>query len=292
MATDIINRQITLRDGRSLGYIEYGVSEGKPVFFFHGFPGSRIDWTYFYGTCRPEDSNARIIAIDRPGMGLSNFKHGRKILDWPDDVVELADALQLERFAVLGISGGGPYALACAYKIPERLTTTAIVCGMGPSEAPGIKEGMAWTFPGKSSLMQRLMLMLTSMGLKKRPDRIESQMIGNLKGPDRTLFMDKPELAKELSKGIINSWREAFRWGIAGVHHEAALYARPWQFRLQDITVEVHLWHGEQDNNVPISVGRYVADAIPKCHATFVENEGHFSLPYKYLQEILSILVA
>lgn len=288
MAIDRTNQQIKLRDGRSLGYAEYGNLEGKPVFCFHGSPGSRLEWTCFDDACRPEDLNARIIIADRPGIGLSDFKRGRKILDWPDDVVELPDALQLDRFAVLGISGGGPYAAACAYKIPERLTTTAIVCGMGPSEAPGSKEGAAWIFPGKSSMMRRLILLLTSVGMRKKPNRIQSQMIEGLKGPDKTLFLEKPELAKK----IIESWREALRAGIAGVHHEAALYTRPWQFRLQDITVEIHLWHGEQDNNVPISVGRYVADAIPKCHATFVENEGHFSLPYKYLKECLSILVA
>lgn len=288
MATDRTNQQIKLRDGRSLGYAEYGNPDGKPVFCFHGSPGSRLDWTFFDDACRLEDSNARIIVAERPGMGLSNFKRGRKILDWSDDVVELADALQLERFAVLGISGGGPYAAACAYKIPERLTGTVIISGMGPAEAPGSKEGTAWTFPGKSSVMRRVILGLTAMGMQKKPDRIESQMIEGFKGPDKTLSLEKPELAKK----IIESWLEAFRSGIAGVHHEAGLYTRPWRFRLQDIAVEVHLWHGEQDNNVPVSVGRYVADTIPKCHATFVENEGHFSLPYKYLQKCLSILVA
>jgi pimeloyl-ACP methyl ester carboxylesterase len=125
------------------------------------------------------------------------------------------------------------------------------------------------------------------MGMRKSPDRIESQMIEGLKGPDKVLFLEKPDLAKK----IIDSWGEAFQLGITGVHHEAALYTRPWQFQLQDIPVEVHLWHGDQDDNVPVSVGRYVADAIPKCQATFIKNEGHFSLPYKYLQEIQSILV-
>ena len=287
MAIDRTNQQIKLRDGRSLGYGEYGNLEGKPVFFFHGSPGSRLDWSFFDDTCRPEDLNARIIIADRPGMGLSDFKYGRKILNWPDDVIELADALQMGSFAVLGISGGGPYAAACAYKIPERLTTTAIVCGMGPSEAPGSKEGAAWIFPGKSSMMRRLILLLTSVGMRKKPDRIQSQIIEGLKGPDKTLLLEKPEMAKR----IIDSWREAFRSGISGVHHEAALYTRPWQFQLQDIPGKVLLWHGEQDLNVPVSVGRYVANAIPNCHARFIENEGHFSLPYKYLQEILGILV-
>ena len=230
--------------------------------------------------------NIRVIIPDRPGMGLSDFKRGRKILDWPDDVVELADALKLDRFAILGISGGGPYASACAYKIPERITKTAIISGMGPSEAPGIRDGTAWIFPGKNAVMRRLMLMLTVMGMRKQPDRIQSQMTDSLKGPDKELFLKNPGIAEIVTK----SWGEAFCAGIAGVNHDAALYTHPWRFRLQDISAEVFLWHGDQDYNVPISVGRYVAEAIPNCKATFIENEGHFSLAYNYLEDCLNIL--
>ena len=127
MANDRNNQHIKLKDGRALGYAEYGAPEGKPIFYFHGFPGSRLDWMLSDSDNSANELNARIIAVDRPGMGLSDFKRDRKILDWPDDVVELADILQIERFSVLGISGGGPYTFACAFKIPERLTRTAIV---------------------------------------------------------------------------------------------------------------------------------------------------------------------
>ncbi len=272
-----------------LGYSEYGAPEGKPVFYFHGHPGSRREWSLFDDDDCAMELNARIIAVDRPGTGLSDFKRGRKILDWADDVIEVADALQLERFAVLGISGGGPYAAACAFKIPKRLTATAIVCGMGPAEAPGSKDGLAWKFaPGKSPVMRRLILMLMSYGLRKQPDKFISKMKETMKGPDKVLLLDKPELAKKIQDGFA----EALRPGIAGVQHEAGLYRHPWGFQLQDIVAEVHLWHGEQDDNVLVSVGRYVADAIPNCSAKFIENEGHLSLPYKYVQEYLSVLVA
>ena len=109
-----------------------------------------------------------------------------------------------------------------------------------------------------------------------------------MKGPDKVLILDKPELLK----GTVNTMSEALRPGIVGVHHEAGLYTRPWGFRLQDIAAEVHLWHGEQDDNVPVSVGRYVADAIPNCRAKFIENEGHLTLIRKYVREYLSVLVA
>ena len=130
--------------------------------------------------------------------------------------------------------------------------------------------------------------MLTSMGLRKQPEKFISQMKETMKGPDKALLMDKPELAEKTN----DTFAEALRMGIAGVHHEAGLYTRPWGFRLQDIGVEVHLWHGEQDYNVLVSVGRHVADAIPNCKAKFLENEGHLTLPNKYIREYLSILVA
>jgi len=287
MATDKTNQTIKLKDGRSLGYVEYGVPEGKPVFYFHGFPGSRYDWMLFDSDDSAAELNTRIIAVDRPGMGLSDFKRGREILDWPDDVIELADALQVDRFAVLGISGGGPYACVCAFKISKRLTATAIVCGMGPSEAPGAKKGISWFYPRKPSVIRRVILMLTSMGVRKNPDQFLSRSKEMLPEPDR-LLLDQPGLAK----AYIDTIGESLRSGIGGVNHEAALYTHPWRFRLQDIPGEVHLWHGDLDINVPISVGRYVADAIPNCHATFLKGEAHISLPYNHIREILSILVA
>ena len=131
--------------------------------------------------------------------------------------------------------------------------------------------------------------MLTSMGARKKPEKLISQMQEALKGPDKAVLLDKPELTNKLVEIM---FKEPFRSGIAGVHHEAGLYARPWQFRLQDITADVHLWHGEQDDSVLVSVGRYVADAIPNCRAKFIENEGHLSLICKYVREYLSVLAA
>jgi pimeloyl-ACP methyl ester carboxylesterase len=272
-----------------LGYGEYGASEGKPVFYFHGHPGSRLDWPGIVDLDNAAaELNARIIAVDRPGHGLSDFQRGRKILDWPDDVIELADALQVPRFAVLGLSGGGPYAAVCAFKISERLTTTAIVSGMGPVDAPGTQDGSSWTYPGKGSLTRRLLLMLTSMGLQKKPDQFSSNMKEAFKGPDKELALENPALLS----GISDTFSEALRPGITGAHYEAGLYTRPWGFRVQDIAAEVHLWHGEQDYNVLVSVGRYVAGAIPDCQAIFMENEGHLTLIHNHVRDVLRVLIA
>ena len=285
MADNRNHQQIKLKDGRMLGYAEYGAPQGKPVFYFHGTPSSRLDWEFFNDDEVLVEMNVRIVAADRPGCGLSDFMRGRKLLDWPDDVTDLADALRIDRFAVLGVSGGGPYAVACAYKIPERLSAAGIVCGMGPSETPGMKEGASWTLPGQLGLMRRIILMLTSMGLTKDPDQFLSRTKETVSEPDQQL-LDQSGLADIFIDGM----REAFRSGIAGASHDLALYTKPWGFSLQEIISEIHLWHGEQDVNVPVSVGRYVAETIPNCIAMFYEDEGHFTLAYNRIREILSVL--
>ena len=279
-------RQVRLQDGRMLGYAEFGSPEGKPIFYFHGFPSSRLDWLLSDPEDIATELNARIIAPDRPGCGLSDYQRGRKMGDWPLDVIELADALQINRFSVLGISGGGPYAAACAYGTGDRLARCGIVCGMGPAEAPGMKEGISWKIPGYPSIVRKAMLKLTALGLERDPD----QFLSKSKETMAVLDGQLPEQS-ELAALFIKGMQEAFRQGIRGANHEATLYTRPWGFKLEDIGAEVHLWHGEKDLNVPLPVGQSVAGAIPNCQATFLEDEAHLTLPHNRSREILSALV-
>ncbi len=140
MKTSLPEGNITLRDGRQLAYAEYGDPQGKPIFFFHGTPGSRL--FHHPDTSIAASAGARIIAVDRPGFGRSDFKPGRTLLDWPNDVVQLADALNIDRFAVVGYSGGGPYAAVCASSIPDRLTAAGLVSSIAPMDNPEITRGM------------------------------------------------------------------------------------------------------------------------------------------------------
>src|SRR5215475_3198278 len=110
---------LRLADGRALGYAEFGDSGGEPFFYFHGHPGSRLEARFAESAATA--AGVRIIALDRPGYGLSDWQPGRAILDWPADVTEAADLLGIGGFSVVGGSGGGPYALACAYRLPDRV---------------------------------------------------------------------------------------------------------------------------------------------------------------------------
>src|SRR5215471_3904851 len=162
--TNTTDKVFRLRDGRVLGYAEYGDPRGKPVFFFHGLPGSRRQR-------HPDDSiaielGARIITVDRPGYGLSEFQPGRTLLDWPGDVAQLADGLHLDQFAAIGLSGGGPYLLSCAYTMPERITSASVISGMGPVESPEARKGMLGAMRLGLGLARRLPWELVRLALE------------------------------------------------------------------------------------------------------------------------------
>jgi pimeloyl-ACP methyl ester carboxylesterase len=290
--TDRISQQITLADGRKLGYAEYGDPSGKPIFYFHGAPGSRVDWLLFGDEAWAQQHRARFIAVDRPGIGLSDFQPDRRFSDWPNDVRQLADALGIDRFAVLGVSGGGPYVAVCAAKLADRLTAAAIVSGVGPfSETPEVYELIRpgsrtyWTLARKSPFRSRLFLRFMKFMASRSAERVGEAFGQSMPDADKACI-------PQIQQIMVDALLEALRPGPRGAQYEAWLYQQPWDFRLEGITMDVHLWHGEADTMIPVIMGRYVAEKIPNCHSTFYEGEGHISLSRKYRDEIVSVLVA
>jgi pimeloyl-ACP methyl ester carboxylesterase len=286
------NRQILLRDGRRLGFGEYGDTRGKPVLYFHGWPSSRLEARAMRGIIA--EMEVRIIAPDRPGYGLSDFKPERAIVDWTDDVLALTDYLELTGFAVLGISGGGPYAAACAARLSQRLTRALLVCSMGPTDTPEATEGMVplnrWLLAFARNapwLAQRAagfcLRTLWGTGDQVIPEQIESC----LPQSDQQTLSD-PELRRLLTE----SSREGLRPGVDGAAWDGFLFSRPWGFDLQRIQMPVHLWHGEKDVVVPASMGHFLANNIPGCVARFYPEDGHFSLPFGRMKEILRTAIS
>jgi len=255
MAEIKTNQTITLGDGRLLGYAEYGTPQGKPVFFFHGNPSSRLGGRLMDEAAN--ETNVRIIAVDRPGIGLSDFKPGRQYLDWPDDVTELADILRIDRFAILGISSGVPHTAACAFKIPDRLSAVAIVSGPCPFNVPVATEemSMAWRLRAlagqRAPWLVRFFFGIIACNARHDPVGAISRAIGGLPELDR-LVMAQPEIVQWSS----DSLRETFRSGSWGAAWDYALLTRPWGFRLDGLSVKVQLWHGEADATIPVRMGR------------------------------------
>ncbi len=281
-------RIIRLQDGSELAYACYGTSSGTPVFHFHGHPGSRLEGKLADRAAR--HLNVRLIAIDRPGMGYSTFHPQRELLDWPGIVVELADALGIDRFAVQGISGGGPYAMVCAFSIPERLTACGVLAGLGPVHELGVREMMPLNWL-QFSVARRAPLLLRPLfwaflGRNRRylrdPEAI--QRLVARRGQRSAGLFPSPELTEAYTVAIL----EAFRQGSKGPAYDARLYVRPWGFRLEDIGFPaVYLWHGEQDRHVPIGMARAVAQSIPHCRAKFFPKEDHLTVIFRHLDEVL-----
>ena len=284
----------TLRDGRTLGVLEVGVPDGPPVFYFPGHTQCRIEALGV--KAHAERAGVRLIAIDRPGIGLSDFQPRRELLDWPDDVAQVADALGLERFPVVGFSGGGPYAAACAYALPERVTACGLLCALGPIDRFGTR-GMIWTNRMQFFLARRAPWLLRAflwmvLGRSARgpldDEELDSLVVKFRKMTGRGVN----EHHMERWKAIAASSLSAFRQGVKGPAYDARLFTRPWGFRLEDITLErVFLWNGERDNRAPASTARRMAEAIPHCRARIYPGETHEAVVMRHMSEVLETLV-
>jgi pimeloyl-ACP methyl ester carboxylesterase len=281
------DNQIKLSDGYTVGYAEYGDLTGKPVMHFHGTPSSRFEADNPDLDATAERLNVRYIVPDRPGHGLSDWKPFT-VASYPDIVVELADKLGLDRFAVTGLSGGGRFVAACAWKIPQRLTAAIIVSGTAPFDLPGAKEALSkedqqsYDMADKMPLLFRLFLWKFARDARKNPASIYS-MFANAPDADKNL-LTQPGV-KRAFKNMISG---AFEQGTRAAAYDWALVARPWGFSLGEIKMPVHIWHGEADTMVPVKHARILAEAIPDTRTMFFPNEGHV-LIVAHFEELLNI---
>jgi pimeloyl-ACP methyl ester carboxylesterase len=279
-------KTLKLRDERLLGYAEWGDPAGMPVLYFHGLHSSRL--ALYQPSAFFADHGIRFITVDRPGIGLSTFQRGRTLLDWPDDVAQLADALGLARFAILSITGGGMYALACAATMPHRLIGVACVSPSAPLDAPGI------SVPGATGTLMRLarhapwalwaVYAALIPRLRRDPRRISRLFESGLSEPDRQVVA-RPEIQQMQVAMLL----EAFRSGYWGEVHEMVIAARPWGVRLEKIPIVVQLWTGDQNNLVPPRHAEYLAHAIPTAQLHICSGGAYLIIDH--MREILQSIV-
>ena len=286
---DKSTQRIRLPDGRHLAYAEYGDPKGSPIFLFHGTPGSR----YFR---HPDESiitslGIRLISPERPGFGLSDFQPDRTLLDWPDDLVVLADVLGLNRFGIIGYSGGGPHAAACALRIPARLSGAAMVSSPSPFNTPDLTAGMIWLnrvlfgLARESYALSRLSWWFLHAAFLRNRDAF-MDFVADLSPRSEKAIIREPDIRAIL----IDDFAEAHRAGVGAVSWETVLLTRDWGFRPEDITMVVDLWQGDADVRTPVSMGRALAAAIPNSRARFLPGEGH-DVVYRHWEDILKSLV-
>jgi pimeloyl-ACP methyl ester carboxylesterase len=283
---------IRLKDGRTLGFYEYGDPAGTPLVYTTGTPAD--GQAGFYMDALGRDMGIRVISIDKPGYGVSTLVKNRSLLDYPADVAAVADHLGIDRFAAAGESGGGPHVLALAHGIPERLTIAINLAGMGPGDGRGVTDGMKKSnvrlFKLAASAPWLLALPLGAMGKALR-DPVKAQkymdkQVKEMPAEDIALMDAHPELIEALMKSAAG----AFRNGPAGAIEEMKMFAKPWGFSISSITAPVVLFHGEKDVNVPIAIARSVAAQLPNCDVRVFADAGH-SVAVPHLKEVLQCVL-
>jgi pimeloyl-ACP methyl ester carboxylesterase len=265
------NSSMTLPDGRLLAYTDCGGSSGPLVVYFHGAPTSRLDLA---GLERAfNSSDVRVVSPDRPGYGGSSPRPGRGFDDWPRDVVALADHLGVERFAVMGFSSGGPYAVVCAALLRERVASAGVVAGVTDMGWPDAWHG----YDESEATLMRIGDEASAVAWCEEhygPDGARFfESVGEMAPADMELFGDET-----MAASFFATVGEAFRQGVGGLAQDITVQGRPWSFDPAAITAPTRVLHGEADTVVPIAHGRHTADLIPGATFVAFPDHGHLSM--------------
>jgi pimeloyl-ACP methyl ester carboxylesterase len=283
---------LTLANGATVVLSEYGDPGGVPVFFCHGWPSSRTMAELADDAAR--DLGLRIISPDRPGIRDSQFQSERRLLDWPPFLSELADQLGIERFRILGISGGAPYAFASGWMTPERIEKIAVVSGAPPLDGLDDLDGLLPIHRRMLLLRQknpRLLRFLFQVArpfvAMRMPLRLRPLLLKFLQPCDANVLRESRKFDI-----CFDSARHAWASSSLGVITDAEIYATPWGFPLEEVRVPVALWHGTKDRTFAPRLAEDVAARLPHCEFHLINDAGHYSLPIRHINEILADLVA
>ena len=270
---DPMTHTFRLPDGRQLAWCERGDPSGSVVFAFHGLPGSRLQ-------VHPDESiahgaGARVIHVDRPGWGLSHPMAGRRISDWPIDIARLADHLHVDRFAIAGVSGGGPFAVACAAQLGDRVTRAAIISGVGPPRsmlnAKNWEVRAGFRAAAAAPWLIWLPMAVSALIGAFAPGFFMDRLTEQLPPCDREILC-QPHIRAMLVRDVV----EAFRRGHHAFLHDLRLEARPWGIAFHQASCPIALWHGHLDTVVPPGATQALAALLPNAVVKMYPHAGHF----------------
>ncbi|MCK9187696.1 alpha/beta hydrolase [Acidithiobacillus sp.] len=269
-----MTQSFTLASGQVLSYEDSGNLNGRlPVLFFHGTPGSRLQLKLLPAALR---DGLHWITFDRPGYGESGRQPGLTMTEVAAMGEVLVNRLGFDAFQVLGFSGGGPYALACAYAMPERVRGVHLAGSPGPTDLPEIwsalhhQDHALFTLVHRAPWLLRALLRLRMGGVRQKPEHFVAQLAAKMNAGDQSLLAAPDVLAK-----LCDDLREAMRQGTAGMADDFAVLNRPWPFRLEDVRVPVHIWQGAQDQLTSPQVGLAMAAHLPTAELHLLETGSH-----------------
>jgi pimeloyl-ACP methyl ester carboxylesterase len=282
---------VRLADGRRLTFSETGPRDGSPVIYCHGAIGSPLSDAVDL-TAITHRHGIRHFAVNRPGFAGSDLARGRGVLGFAGDLEEFADALALERFSLVAVSAGGPYALAAARRLGDRVRRVAVCSSLSPLCPPHRTPGMTRRIrlalsvlaaaPGPCRAGGEALLPL----LRRRPELLHRVISAHAAPAERRRLTEPAERLAAAS-----SFLDATSYGVAGMIEDYLTYSRSWGFRPQEVDTEVHVWHGGMDPLVPVEHALQLAIALPRCRIFVDPDEGHHFFRRR-MDEILALLVS
>ena len=281
MTAGVVDQVLHLSDGRALGYRIYGDPCGTPLLFLHGTPGSRLKFAIGHD-CGKELGLA-LVAPDRWGYGLSDVPEVPSLPAFAADMAALMDHLGYRRFAVGGISGGGPYAAAVAACLAPRVRALALISPVGPIVDAGGTGSLPALHRFSFTVLPHVpALTATIFGVFRwclvRAPHLAGRLATLRGGARDKALMARPEIAEHL----LGSFREGLRPGMRGPVTDLTLFSRPWGVELADIRAPVRLWVGSDDKAVPLVATRALGQRIKGCSCEELEGEGHFWIAANY----------
>ena len=282
---------VAVGDDRQIGFAEFGSPRGRAVFWLHGTPGARRQIPV-EARVYAEQNDVRLIGIDRPGIGSSTPYQYPNVLAFAEDLRMIADVLGIEEMAVIGLSGGGPYALACGAAMPDRVVVAGILGGVAPTRGPeAISGGLMSLGSAIAPLMPviGLPLRLAAVGLIRVIRPLGSRavdMYGRISPEGDRRLLARPEFKAMFLDDLLNGSRKQ----MAAPFADVVAFAKDWGFRLEQVKVPVRWWHGDADHIIPFAHGRHVVSLLPDAELYTLPGESHLA-GLGYAEEILRKLM-
>ena len=288
-----IEGSVAVGHGRRIGFAEFGAAKGRPVVWLHGTPGARRQIPT-EARAHAAEHNIRLLGLDRPGVGSSTAHHYRTVLDFATDLETVVDALGIEEFAVIGLSGGGPYALATAYVLADRVVCAGILGGVAPTCGPdaiggGAMEIARLVAPALTRAGAPIGKVVSSILSVARPLADPAiSVYGRLSPQGDRELLARPEFRAMFLDDLLHGGSRR----MEAPFDDIVVFARDWGFRIGEVTVPVRWWHGDRDHIIPYRHGEHMVNLLPDAKLFTMHGESHLGalgMATDIIDELISI---